>query len=121
MRRHHRDERGLQKAICQAAQPAGIPKPVTPHTFRHSFAPRLLEDGYDIRTVQELLGRKNVRTAMIYAHVLRRGGLAVRSPLDEATTAWTERTNSGISSPRLFPTRRVGPTAEAAHAAIRAR
>ena len=87
MRRHHLDERGLQKAIRQAAQQAGIPKPVTPHTFRHSFAHHLLEAGYDIRTVQELLGHKDVRTTMIYTHVLWRGGLAVRSPLDEATTA----------------------------------
>jgi site-specific recombinase XerD len=62
---------------------AGVDKPVNCHTFRHSFAAHLLESGYDIRTVQELLGHKGVRTTMIYTHVLSRGGLAVRSPLDE--------------------------------------
>jgi integron integrase len=82
VRRHHQDESGLQKAVRQAAQRAGIPKPVTPHTFRHSFATHLLEAGYDIRTVQDLLGHKDVKTTMVYTHVLNRGGLAVRSPLD---------------------------------------
>jgi integron integrase len=82
IRRHHLDESGLQKAVRQAAQRADIPKPVGPHTFRHSFATHLLENGYDIRTVQELLGHTDVKTTMIYTHVLQRGGLAVRSPLD---------------------------------------
>lgn len=81
--RHHQDPSVLQKAVRQAAQAAGIQKPVSPHTFRHSFATRLLEAGYDIRTVQELLGHKDVKTTMIYTHVLQRGAKAVRSPLDE--------------------------------------
>ena len=81
-RRHHLDESGLQKAISAAARLAGIAKHVTGHTFRHSFATQLLEAGYDIRTVQELLGHKDVKTTMIYTHVLNRGAKAVRSPLD---------------------------------------
>lgn len=82
-RRHHLDPTVLQKAIRLAARQAGIDKPVSPHTFRHSFATQLLQNGYDIRTVQELLGHKDVKTTMIYTHVLQRGGMAVKSPLDE--------------------------------------
>jgi len=82
MRRHHLDPSTLQRAVKHAAQKAGIPKRVSCHTFRHSFATHLLQNGYDIRTVQELLGHKDVRTTMIYTHVLQRGGMAVRSPLD---------------------------------------
>jgi integron integrase len=82
-RRHHVNENSLQKAVKQAAKLAGIEKPVSCHTFRHSFATHLLEAGHDIRTVQELLGHKDVKTTMIYTHVLNRGGLAVRSPLDK--------------------------------------
>jgi integron integrase len=82
VRRHHADESSLQKAIRQTAKATGITKHVSPHTFRHSFATHLLENRYDIRTVQELLGHKDVKTTMIYTHVLQRGGLAVRSPLD---------------------------------------
>jgi integron integrase len=81
--RHHRDESGLQKAVRRAAQLAAIEKRVTCHTFRHSFATHLLEAGYDVRTVQELLGHADLQTTMIYTHVLRRGPGAVRSPLDE--------------------------------------
>ncbi len=81
-RRHHIDESGLQRAVKEASQQAGIRKRVSCHTFRHSFATHLLQSGYDIRTVQELLGHKDVRTTMIYTHVLQRGGLAVKSPLD---------------------------------------
>ncbi|MDI6770920.1 MAG: tyrosine-type recombinase/integrase, partial [Anaerolineales bacterium] len=76
------DESVLQKAVRHAAQVAALSKPVSPHTFRHSFATQLLQNGYDIRTIQELLGHKDVKTTMIYTHVLQRGGLAVRSPLD---------------------------------------
>ncbi len=82
VRRHHIHESSVQKAVRAAAQAAGIPKRVSPHTLRHSFATHLLEAHYDIRTVQELLGHKDVKTTMIYTHVLNKGGLAVRSPLD---------------------------------------
>jgi integron integrase len=82
-RRHHVHPTTLQKAVKRAAKLARINKPVTCHTLRHSFATHLIESGYDIRTVQDLLGHKDVRTTMIYTHILNRGGLAVRSPLDD--------------------------------------
>ena len=83
--RHHTHPNTIQRAVKIAAKKAGIDKRVTPHTFRHSFATHLLESGYDIRTIQELLGHKDVKTTMIYTHVVNRGAMGVRSPLDELT------------------------------------
>ena len=81
-RRHHGLEAVLQRAVKEALQRAGIPKHGSCHTLRHRFAMHLLEQGYDIRTVQEFLGHKDVKTTMIYTHVLQRGSKGVRSPLD---------------------------------------
>jgi integron integrase len=82
LRRHHVHETSVQRAVRQAARRAGIMKPVGPHTLRHCFATHLLERGYDIRTVQELMGHADVRTTQIYTHVMKKGAAAVKSPLD---------------------------------------
>lgn len=87
VRRHHMYEQTVQRAIKRAVAQAGLTKPATTHTLRHSFATHLLESGYDIRTVQELLGHSDVSTTMIYTHVLNKGGRAVASPLDSAQSA----------------------------------
>ena len=86
-RRHHTHEQALQRAIKRAVATAGIAKPATTHTLRHSFATHLLQNGYDIRTVQELLGHSDVSTTMIYTHVLNRGGRGVVSPADALSGA----------------------------------
>jgi integron integrase len=85
--RYHLHEQNIQRAVKLAVRATGIVKPASTHTFRHCFATHLLEDGYDIRTVQELLGHSDVKTTMIYTHVLNRGGRGVRSPLDAVPQA----------------------------------
>jgi integron integrase len=87
VRRHHLYDQTFQRAFKRAAQAAGIAKPATPHTLRHCFATHLLQAGYDIRTVQDLLGHADLATTMIYTHVLKVGGGAVRSPMDSMLLA----------------------------------
>lgn len=96
--RHHYHESAIQRAVHDAALAVGITRRVTCHTFRHTFATHLLEAGYDIRTVQELLGHSDVRTTMIYTHVLNRGGMGVRSPMDSLAPP-----SAGASVPVLTP------------------
>jgi len=96
VKRHHTHESVVQKAVRAAGRKAGILKPVHPHTLRHSFATHILESGYDIRTLQELMGHADVSTTMIYTHVLNRPGIAVRSPADRETT---QKTGPGNDPP----------------------
>ena len=106
--RHHVHESVVQKQVAEAVRRAGLAKPATPHTFRHSFATELIRDGYDIRTVQELLGHKDLSTTMIYVHVLNRGGRGVRSPADRLSIRPHQKPPGGAEAPGVRPTAPAG-------------
>ncbi|HEX5269640.1 MAG TPA: integron integrase [Gemmataceae bacterium] len=106
--RHHLHEGPLHRAVKAAVRQAGIVKRVTPHTFRHSFATHLLEMGYDVRTVQQLLGHKNVNTTMVYTHVMQQGVAGVRSPLELLDDLSAEQVRAAVEATRLLAGR---PTA----------
>jgi integron integrase len=101
--RHHLHESVIQKGMSQAVRRAGLAKPATPHSLRHSFATELIRDGYDIRTVQELLGHTDVQTTMIYTHVLNRGGRGVLSPADRLPVRSRPSPDGGPARPVLGP------------------
>ena len=111
MRRHHVFEQSFQRGFKRAVERAGIVRPATPHTLRHSFATHLLQSGYDIRTVQELLGHADVSTTMIYTHVLKLGGGAVRSPLDALRAALPEPDRWHLDSGTARPLKACMPLA----------
>src|SRR5207248_1727689 len=100
--RHHLHRGALERAVAQAVQATGLTKHITCHTFRHSFATHVLEMGYDIRTVQELLGHKDVSTTMIYTHVMAKGVSSVRSPLDVLADLKPEEVQAAVDASRRF-------------------